>query len=596
MTRKEKKMPENVTKALFEANAALNAQEFANRQILLKGSGIPTMIAPFGAEYIDASQTPPNVYRQIDAGVANNWVEQGGSGGGSSVNGAIFITDIEPQDLQDNVGGKVFSSDGVVLDSATMNTDLIRVYVLAGLGHSNYKPEVTVEGESVALSQNEDQSIWEGYVDIDREGSATITATHEDGATYTVNVTTDVAPEVQTALFENGYPNTQTELKEDDTFQLNVITDLPMTRIEVLDSGAGKSQTFDFPATTNTTVSLAIADRGNSSRSFGARIRTMNANGSYGSPFDTDSIGSENGVHVLNLNNLHPTGLIDAIQYPVGQVAIKDSESAGVDLSASNYDTLIYESENGELQFTNPTLFEAYKQATRISGDYNVSEDNVQITMTRTANGAALMVQEVVAIAHVVPQISITEPATRLKSGGNQSTQAQNHQIRLTSNQKLLEAPTISAPHGTLLNSMVDTGDSMAYTQDLRVHDDDEKGVFTFGLTLATNLAGKTVVVFNGEANYELGGFVVRTLTVPAFENEVDMGVRVANPSKVVAKDKDLALLTYYNDLENNDKAYTITNPSGVLNINGDLFHWNDSQAVNNNTTGLATIQIEEVE
>jgi hypothetical protein len=93
-----------------------------------------------------------------------------------------------------------------------------------------------------------------------------------------------------------------------------------------------------------------------------------------------------------------------------------------------------------------------------------------------------------------------------------------------------------------------------------------------------------------------LGGFVVRTLTVPAFENEVDMGVRVANPSKVVAKDKDLALLTYYNDLENNDKAYTITNPSGVLNINGDLFHWNDSQAVNNNTTGLATIQIEEVE
>jgi hypothetical protein len=589
-------MPENVTQALFEANAALNAQEFANRQILLKGSGVPTMIAPFGASYIDDSTTPPRVYRQIDAGVANNWDEQGGSGGGNSVNGAIFITNIEPQDSQDNVGGKVFSSDGIVLDSATMNTDLIRVYVLAGLGHTNYKPEITVEGEAVALLQNEDQSIWEGFVDIDREGSETITATHEDGATHTINVTTDVAPEVQTALFENGYPNAQTELKEDDTFQLNVVTDLPMTRIEVQDFGAGKSQIFDFAATTNATVDVAIADRGNTPQSVGVRIRTMNANGSYGATFDTDSAGSDNGIHVLNLNNLHPVGLIDAIQYPVGQVAIKDSESAGVDLSASNYDSLIYESENGQLQFTAPTVFEAYKQAARIGGGYNVSEDNVQITMTRAANGASLMVQEVVAIAHVVPQLTITEPTTRLKSGGNQSTQAQNHQIRLTSNQKLMEAPTISAPHGTLLNSMLDTGNGMIYTQDLRVHDDDEKGVFTFGLTLATNLAGKTVVEFSDEANYELGGFVVRTITVPAFSNEIDMEVRVSNISKVIARDKDLALLTYYNDFTDNDKAYTITNPSSVLNINGDLFHWNDSQAVNNNTTGLATIQIEEVE
>jgi hypothetical protein len=589
-------MPENVTQALFEANAALNAQEFANRQILLKGSGVPTMIAPFGASYIDDSTTPPRVYRQIDAGVANNWDEQGGSGGGNSVNGAIFITNIEPQDSQDNVGGKVFSSDGIVLDSATMNTDLIRVHVLAGLGHTNYKPEIMVEGEAVVLSQNEDQSIWEGFVDIDREGSETITATHEDGATHIVNITTDVAPEVQTALFDNGYPNAQTELKEDDTFQLNVVTDLPMTRIEVQDFGAGKPQTFDFAATTNATINVAIADRGKTPQSFGARIRTMNANGSYGTPFDTDSVGSDNGVHVLILNNLYPVGLIDAIQYPVGQVAIKDSESAGVDLSASNYDSLIYESENGELQFTDPTVFEAYKQAARISGDYNVSEDNVQITMTRAANGASLMVQEVVAIAHVAPQITIAEPATRLKSGGNQSTQAQNHQIRLTSNQKLLEAPTISAPHGTLLNSMSDTGDSLVYTQDLRVHDDDEKGVFSFGLTLATNLAGKPVAVFDGEANYELGGFVVRTLTVSAFQNELDMEVRVSNISKVIARDKDLALLTYYNDFTDNDKAYTITNPSSVLNINGDLFHWNDSQAVNNNTTGLATIQIEEVE
>ena len=110
-------MPEeNVSKALFEANAALNAQEFANRQILLKGSGVPTNPAPLGSKYIDESVDPPVTYKQMTLGVGNNWVIEGS--GEAGVNGAIFITDIVPQKQLENVGQKVFSSDGKVLDSA----------------------------------------------------------------------------------------------------------------------------------------------------------------------------------------------------------------------------------------------------------------------------------------------------------------------------------------------------------------------------------------------------------------------------------------------------------------------------------------------
>ena len=156
--------------------------------------------------------------------------------------------------------------------------------------------------------------------------------------------------------------------------------------------------------------------------------------------------------------------------------------------------------------------------------------------------------------------IRISEPATRLRSGGNNGTQAQNHEISLISDQELLEAPTITAPHGTLLSNMVDSGNKKVWNQSLRVHDDDQKGIFQFGLTEAKNLAGRTVNVLTGDADYELGGFVSRVLVVPAFQ-----------------------------------KTYSITAPSQTLNVKGNLFFWADQQAVNNNTTGLAAITIEEI-
>jgi len=127
------------------------------------------------------------------------------------------------------------------------------------------------------------------------------------------------------------------------------------------------------------------------------------------------------------------------------------------------------------------------------------------------------------------------------------------------------------------------------------VHDDDQKGIFQFGLTEAKNLAGRTVNVLTGDVDYELGGFVSRVLVVPAFQNELDLEVNVADTSKVVARDKDSILLTYKNNLIDELKTYSITAPSQTLNVKGNLFFWADQQAVNNNTTGLATITIEEI-
>jgi len=586
-------MADNVSKQVFEANAALNAQEFANRQILVKGDRIPTDNAPQGAKYMDKSVFPPVTYVQIDLGVGSNWMAEGL--GGKSINGAVFITDIQPQDPLNNVGQKVYSSDGNVLDSALTNTDLVTVNILAALGHTNYKPAIKVLGQNVVLVQNEDQSIWQGSIDIDLDGAERVIAVHEDGATHEVEIVADQGAEITLANFSGNYPNGQTELKENDSFLLEVTTDSDMTRIEVLPYGAAKAQVFDFPKTSSTIIEITIADQGSTPKPFGVKLRAMNANGSFGNEYSTEDYGNVDGIELLNLNNEYPAGIIDAIEYPIDQVALKANEQALVDLAASGYDVILYDSPNGELQITNPNNFQPFKQVNRIGGDYNVNNKNIRITLTKDSNGAVTVIDGVVQIADADPIISMNESATRLRSGGNNGTQAQNYEISLQSNQELIVAPIISAPHGTFQNSMQDSGNKTLWTQDLRVHDNDQKGVFAFGLTSAKNLAGKVVNVFTGNASYELGGFVSRTIQVPAFQNEFDLEVNVAETSKVVARDKDAIALIYKNNLIDELKSYSITGPTQTLNVKGNLFYWADQQAVNNNTTGLATITIEEV-
>lgn len=580
----------SITDNQFFQNADLNAQEFANRQILLKGNGVPNFSAPIYAEYIDLDTDTRYVNK---TNLASDW--HVAAGGGAGITGAVFITDITPQNGGDNVGAKVFSSDGNVLDSCVSNTDQITVHVVALMGPSSYKPAITVQGETVTLTEDSNKALWVGTIDIDRSGDDTITAAHEDGATHVCTVATDTGPEVAAATFTGGYPASQTELKAADTYDLDVTSDTPMVGIEVDDFGAAIAQSFSFAETSSTTITVVIADRGNTTEPYAARVRCVNANGSYGNWYTTSDAGTVDGTNVVTLNNLHPVITVDHVAYPAGQQALKDSEEATVEHTITNYDEVLYQTPLSEVSTLSPTVFDTSKVARRNAGDYNISTPNFTITATRTANGAAVTEPVVVNIAHTQPQLTLSAPAARLRSGGNQGTVAQNHNMTVTSDQQLLAAPVISAPVGSLQGSMSANGDNTVFTQDLRVHDDDEKGSHTMTLTTATNLAGIVVSTFTGSADFTLGGFVSRVLTVPAFAQEVAIGTSVTDTAKLDGKDKDLAPMSYQADFTDNVKTYTITGPTGVLNPAGDLLYWTDSQAVNNNTTGLATITIEEL-
>lgn len=459
----------------------------------------------------------------------------GGGSGGDGVNGSAFVTDIVPQNQTDSVGEKVFSSDGAVLDSCSTTTDLIRVSILALPGNTNYKPVLTVNGVTVTnLTAQNDAPLFRGTVDIDLQGSTTVKIDHEDGASHTVQITVDAPPVVQDALFSGTYPGTQTELKAGDTFSVTINTDIPINKIEVSDYGALTAQTITVTEGTSHSFTATIANRGTTLQSLGMKVRVQKSTGAWSEYFFSETQGTVDALHILKLNNIYPSLSFGVVTYPSAQTAIKGNESATVLNSVSNFDTINYSSPNGELSISNPTTFESTKTVSRVSGTYNVSTNNLQMTAIRNANGSTTTVNTVIKIADTPPTISITISGnpSRLRSGGNDGTSPQNYTINIVSNQQLKQAPTLSAPAGTFQGSAF-TGGPTTWSRSLTVTDNDPKGSFNFSSLSAFNLAGVEQTAINSGATYTLGGFVSRQIPLEAFQNQAQMNVAVDSYNKV---------------------------------------------------------------
>jgi hypothetical protein len=465
---------------------------------------------------------------------AATWLVLGGSF--TSINGGAFITDIVPQGAG-NVGNKVYSSNNHVLVSCTTDTDLITVSVMAITGNTNYIPVVAVNGSAVTLSDELDAPIFRGTVNIDLAGSGVLTITHEDGAVDTVTVAHELPPEVLAANFVNGYPGTQTELKENDTYDFHIVTDVDIVRVEFENYGAYKAQTFDIAAATIVNIpDVIIADRGLAATSVGAKVRVQKATGSWSDWHLTENDGVIDGVNKVVLNNIYPVITFGTITYPGGQAALKDAESATVAHTIANQSSVLYASPNGELTITNTSTYETNKNVVRLAGTYNVSVTNFRVTAARAANAATTVGNTVVYIAHVVSTVNITidgSPA-RLRSGGSDGSVAQEYTVRITSSQNLLSAPTLTVPAGVWLGAGF-AGSGTVWTRVLQVRDSDLKGGYSFAGLSATNIAGLLQTVINSGAAYTLGGFVARQITLLPFQNESSTAVEAVDYNKVIA-------------------------------------------------------------
>lgn len=226
---------------------------------------------------------------------------------------------------------------------------------------------------------------------------------------------------------------------------------------------------------------------------------------------------------------------------PIRQLALKVTEEATVNVTYSNADTALWSST--ELIVSDPTAL-GNKVVNRNDGvgsvGYNISTDNLQVVLTRTANATTATFSTVVWIANTNPVITKTLPAARLRSG----VAAQNHIITFTSNQRLMSfamgAGTILGDAaGTFSGSWATANNGLTNTRTLVVADSDPKGTATFTGLSAINLAGKEVTTVSNDLDYVLGGFTQRTLTFPLWDTnqirEIALGTNVYDTSKLVA-------------------------------------------------------------
>lgn len=452
--------------------------------------------------------------------------------GGPTINGGVFITSITPVDLSKNVSVLSTSSNGLVIDEILTTTNLLKVDLVAITGHTNYIPNITVNGISVDMAHLADKPMHAGSVIVDVTNVTTITATHEDGATHTVLVQQDAQPTITDAMFIGTYPTDQTELKAGDTMMFRIEADMAFVEYEIADFGAFVAKSAVVSDTTTVQDTGIVANRGNVTTSHGFMVRVKKDTGAWSEWYITSHVGDVELVNVVKLNNTYPTISFTSVQYPVGQGAIKNDETAIVNHTVTNFDRILYATTNGELSIDAPTVYSPAKSVARVGGNVNISTNNFVVQAVRSQNGAITSKGTVVKIVNVPASVTITIPHSRLRSGGNDGTTAQTYTVTLTSNQPLISAPSMSTNGGTFVNAF--TGSGSTWTRSIRIHDNDPKGSFMFNSLTATGLSGLITTTISSGAAFVIGGFVSRQITLPAFMNEASINVASTTYNKVV--------------------------------------------------------------
>ena len=441
--------------------------------------------------------------------------------------GFVAITDIEPTNPSDNVGNKVKTDDNNVLQSCTSSTTNVTVSVLAVTAGTSFKPTVTVNDVEATLTRNALTDVWTGTAAITLTGSSphTVTATHSEGATDAATVTIEAAPVISQLEFSGAYSQgvDQTEHAAGQTLSLTVSSLTPFVELEVIADGTTATQAVSqtFAATTSKTLTVTVANQGNTPTAYPAKVRIRNANGTWSAITPTSN--------TIVLNNSQPVITFNSISYPASQQAIKSGESATVNVTETNVDTVSYTST--ELTVTDPTTL-GNKTVTYESGTYNISTNNLTVVATKTSNATTATFNTVVWIANTAPTITVTTPAARLRS-------PQSHTISINSNQRTLATPTLNASVGVFSGSWSTANNGLTWTRSLAIADSDTKGAANFSGLSITNLAGIEVTAITTGAAYTVGGFVQRTLTFPLWDanqiREVAIGTQVSDVTKLVA-------------------------------------------------------------
>lgn len=508
----------------------------------------------------------------------------------------VGITDITPQSPSNNVSNRVLTDGNYILQSCLSSTPNINVAVIAVTG-TNFKPVVDVNGVSVLLTRNAATDVWAGVAAVNLVGAGphTITATHGDGNVDTAIVTLETPPVVTGVVFSGTYPTPgQTQHASGQVVQLTIDADSDFVEVDVT-GGAVVPTAQTFAATQSKTIDVVIANQGLTTTTQTASARVRNANGTWSTVVSSSAVATPlDGVNTLELNNTRPTVTWGSVVYSSGFSALKDLETATVNLTENNVDTVAYTSPTGELLITAPTVMGA-KTVARQSGDYNIDTVNLQVVVGRTANDTTATFARVVQIAHVPASISVSTPAARLRT----DVTDQDYIITITATQKVASVSLDTGNSGSFNSAWV-SGDGVTWTSPLTISEVEDKGPMTYTLPTNTNLAGIVSTDTTGSLDYFVGGFLRRTISLPPLTTYAPIGVVVVDAAKLLATNtargpSGIPNMTYQPGFVDGAHTYTITDPNTVPYGLGDEITLTDDGFVNNNTETVI-IELEETE
>ena len=428
--------------------------------------------------------------------------------------------------------------------------------------------------------------------------------------TSTAEVPVRQGPEVTGVTF-GSYPGSQTELKDNDTISMTVTFDTNnVSQVQLASGGnyASSSQTKNVtPATLSATTSITIDTSVTTAANQSVRLRARGGNSNYGNYI--------NSTETLTVNNVGPTFSGFSVSYPAGQTALKDVETADVNLTISNTGgaaTYTYSDPRSEITIPNTSTYSQSKTVTcDNTGAYNISNNNYRVVVNRQENNKTTTYSSgVVKIADTLPTISVSVPYTRLRSGGDENTSTQTYQVSVTSNQELDSFSMAAAGSaGTLLGSWSGSNNNKNWTRNIQISDSDDKGTFNWASISATNLADSTKSSADSGGTYTLGGFVERSLTVSALSRTRALGTDVGDPTELTVSETFRGSITFDSTIADGTalnadissgidvtSKFTIvdsTDPTTV-DYGGDTIFYLDRVAVNNNVSGTSVITIEE--
>ena len=483
------------------------------------------------------------------------------------------------------IGDKVWELETIPPESsiisAVTDSDNVTIHVFVEGGVSKYTPVIIVDGITVANLTQPTPNIrtYEGSVDTLVTSSRDIEITSSTGTTDSVFIERAAAgPDIVSIVF-GAYPGSQTELKQNDLIPVTITTEPEAVSVTIEAFGASKiEQTLAVVggiATDNVNISSASGQQS-------IRVSAVNSLGTQGDDFTSST---------LTLNQTYPSINSSIIVYPASQEALKNSETADVTASVTDFTTILYTT-SGDLDHQSPTnVYTLTKTVQRINGNYVESGSNYSISANRAANDATTVRNSLVWIANIAPTGAVTIDGN--PSSLSSTPAGTSYNVRVTASQVLNLVPTMSADLGTFDGSFVGSG--KVYTDSLLIEDSTLRGTGTFSSLSMTGLSDLVGTSISSGSSYEVAGFPLRQLTVPAYSQTVAIGTSVENFNQTRFRYAGTSeWLTRRTNTSNFVKGFTITDSAGNYDPDGDYAFITDLAFANSNSSGTLKVDIEE--